>query len=72
MSGDIGRGATRESIAFALRLAAIKERPHGLYLICYAAREYHFFVSAMVLFNPLTWQDFFNWRVAPMLTPLMG
>ncbi|XP_004295079.1 PREDICTED: uncharacterized protein LOC101307188 [Fragaria vesca subsp. vesca] len=29
MSGDIGRGATRESIAFALRLAAIKERPHG-------------------------------------------
>ncbi|KAM1280976.1 hypothetical protein FF1_021815 [Malus domestica] len=29
MSGDIGRGATRESIAFALRLAAIKERPCG-------------------------------------------
>ncbi|KAM5568750.1 hypothetical protein ABKV19_016331 [Rosa sericea] len=29
MSGDIGRGATRESIAFALRMAAIKERPHG-------------------------------------------
>ncbi|KAL5541974.1 hypothetical protein UlMin_009684 [Ulmus minor] len=29
MSGDIGRGATRESIAFALRLAAIKERPNG-------------------------------------------
>lgn len=29
MSGDIGRGATRESIAFALRLAAIKERPRG-------------------------------------------
>ncbi|XP_021831077.1 uncharacterized protein LOC110771138 [Prunus avium] len=29
MSGDIGRGATRESIAFALRLAAIKDRPHG-------------------------------------------
>ncbi|XP_050372586.1 uncharacterized protein LOC126790411 isoform X2 [Argentina anserina] len=29
MSGDIGRGATRESIAFPLRLAAIKERPHG-------------------------------------------
>ncbi|GMY27920.1 hypothetical protein FCV25MIE_23162 [Fagus crenata] len=29
MSGDIGRGATRESIAFAVRLAAIKDRPPG-------------------------------------------
>ena len=32
MSGDIGRGATRESIAFAVRLAAVKDRPPGLYL----------------------------------------
>ncbi|XVE65513.1 hypothetical protein DITRI_Ditri08aG0005700 [Diplodiscus trichospermus] len=29
MSGDIGRGATRESIAFAVRLAASRERPPG-------------------------------------------
>ncbi|XP_065871530.1 uncharacterized protein [Euphorbia lathyris] len=29
MSGDIGRGATRESIAFAARLAAAKNKPHG-------------------------------------------
>ncbi|XP_022749055.1 uncharacterized protein LOC111298593 [Durio zibethinus] len=29
MSGDIGRGATRESIAFAVRLAASRERPAG-------------------------------------------
>ncbi|XP_015883166.1 uncharacterized protein LOC107418974 isoform X1 [Ziziphus jujuba] len=29
MSGDIGRGATRESIAFALRLASMEERPKG-------------------------------------------
>ncbi|GAV92792.1 Fer4 domain-containing protein/LdpA_C domain-containing protein [Cephalotus follicularis] len=29
MSGDIGRGATRESIAFAHRLAAAKDTPHG-------------------------------------------
>ncbi|XP_050239795.1 uncharacterized protein LOC126688905 isoform X5 [Quercus robur] len=29
MSGDIGRGATRESIAFAVRLAAVKDRPPG-------------------------------------------
>ncbi|CAL1413061.1 unnamed protein product [Linum trigynum] len=29
MSGDIGRGATRESIAFAVRLAAAKDRPLG-------------------------------------------
>jgi hypothetical protein len=32
MSGDIGRGATRESIAFAVRLAAIKDRPPGVYM----------------------------------------
>ena len=30
MSGDIGRGATRESIAFAACLAAVKDKPHGL------------------------------------------
>ncbi|XP_059433924.1 uncharacterized protein LOC132167048 [Corylus avellana] len=29
MSGDIGRGATRESITFAVQLAAVKERPPG-------------------------------------------
>ncbi|XP_059646303.1 uncharacterized protein LOC132291952 [Cornus florida] len=29
MSGDIGRGATREAIAFAVRLAAAKARPQG-------------------------------------------
>ncbi|XP_050219403.1 uncharacterized protein LOC126669868 isoform X2 [Mercurialis annua] len=31
MSGDIGRGATRESIAFAVRLAAAKDRPRGYF-----------------------------------------
>lgn len=29
MSGDIGRGATRESIAFAVRLVAASDRPRG-------------------------------------------
>ncbi|XP_057486294.1 uncharacterized protein LOC130772469 isoform X2 [Actinidia eriantha] len=29
MSGDIGRGATREAIAFAVRLAAAEDRPQG-------------------------------------------
>ncbi|KAK2644677.1 hypothetical protein Ddye_019872 [Dipteronia dyeriana] len=29
MSGDIGRGATRESIAFAVQLVAAKDRPPG-------------------------------------------
>ncbi|XXG84480.1 hypothetical protein AAC387_Pa10g1987 [Persea americana] len=29
MSGDIGRGATREAIAFALHMAAVSDRPHG-------------------------------------------
>lgn len=31
MSGDIGRGATRESIAFALRLASANDKPPGKY-----------------------------------------
>ncbi|ONK78746.1 uncharacterized protein A4U43_C02F21990 [Asparagus officinalis] len=31
MSGDIGRGATREAIAFAARLASRQEKPHGFY-----------------------------------------
>ncbi|XP_042503611.1 uncharacterized protein LOC122080818 isoform X2 [Macadamia integrifolia] len=29
MSGDIGKGATREAIAFAVHLAALSDRPHG-------------------------------------------
>lgn len=29
MSGDVGRGATREAIAFAVRLASAKDRPRG-------------------------------------------
>ncbi|XP_068663556.1 uncharacterized protein [Aristolochia californica] len=29
MSGDIGRGTTRETIAFAVRLAAVRDRPCG-------------------------------------------
>lgn len=31
MSGDIGRGATREAISFAVRLVSDKDRPHGLH-----------------------------------------
>uniref|UniRef100_A0A6N2MTH7 4Fe-4S ferredoxin-type domain-containing protein n=1 Tax=Salix viminalis TaxID=40686 RepID=A0A6N2MTH7_SALVM len=31
MSGDIGRGATRESIAFAARLAAVEDKPRGFF-----------------------------------------
>lgn len=31
MSGDIGRGATKESIAFAVQLAKAKDKPSGLY-----------------------------------------
>ncbi|KAH9624224.1 hypothetical protein KSS87_016277 [Heliosperma pusillum] len=29
MSGDIGRGATREALAFALRLASAEDKPPG-------------------------------------------
>ncbi|KAJ4950585.1 hypothetical protein NE237_027417 [Protea cynaroides] len=29
MSGDIGKGATRKSIAFSVHLAALRDRPHG-------------------------------------------
>lgn len=32
MSGDIGRGATRESVAFAVRLEAARDRPPGMYM----------------------------------------
>lgn len=32
MSGDIGRGATREAIAFAVRLAAAEDKPQGLFI----------------------------------------
>lgn len=31
MSGDIGRGATRDAIAFAVRLTSQHEKPHGFY-----------------------------------------
>lgn len=31
MSGDIGRGATREVLAYAVRLAATEDRPPGLF-----------------------------------------
>ncbi|KAJ0980578.1 hypothetical protein J5N97_008833 [Dioscorea zingiberensis] len=31
MSGDIGRGATREAVAFAARIASTQDRPHGFY-----------------------------------------
>lgn len=34
MSGDIGRGATREAIAFAVRLASAKGKPKGFHLEC--------------------------------------
>lgn len=33
MSGDIGRGATRDAIAFARRLASAKDKPKGFSLI---------------------------------------
>ncbi|XP_072954484.1 uncharacterized protein [Typha angustifolia] len=33
MSGDIGRGATREAIAFAVSLAARLDKPHGFYQV---------------------------------------
>lgn len=29
MSGDIGRGATRETVSFAIHMASVPERPPG-------------------------------------------
>ena len=29
MSGDIGRGATRETVSFAVHMASVSERPPG-------------------------------------------
>ncbi|KAJ0980583.1 hypothetical protein J5N97_008838 [Dioscorea zingiberensis] len=31
MSGDIGRGATREAVAFAAHITSTQDRPHGFY-----------------------------------------
>ncbi|RRT45317.1 hypothetical protein GW17_00056483 [Ensete ventricosum] len=31
MSGDIGRGATKEAVDFAVHLAAARNKPHGFY-----------------------------------------
>lgn len=42
MSGDIGRGATRESIAFAVRLAAARDRPNGLFPV-YSCKLWTFY-----------------------------
>ncbi|XP_039126884.1 uncharacterized protein LOC120263025 isoform X2 [Dioscorea cayenensis subsp. rotundata] len=31
MSGDIGRGATKEAVTFAARISSMQDRPHGFY-----------------------------------------
>ena len=31
MSGDIGKGATKEAVDFAVHLAAASKKPHGRY-----------------------------------------
>lgn len=49
MSGDIGRGATRESIAFALHLAATQERPDGLCKFFYAVSVFNFALGIWLL-----------------------
>lgn len=51
MSGDIGRGATRESIAFAVHLAAAKDKPHGLcidLLCCHFCNHLRLILSSSV------------------------
>lgn len=74
MSGDIGRGATRASIAFALRLAAAQGRPNGLCGRAYLSMNVVIclFRQGFVQIISLTFQVFFNWRVALMLTQLTG
>ncbi|CAN0855396.1 hypothetical protein LINGRAHAP2_LOCUS6199 [Linum grandiflorum] len=40
MSGDIGRGATRESVSFAVRLAAAKDKPFGFFQLAGGTNAY--------------------------------
>lgn len=65
MSGDIGRGATRESIAFALRLAAIKERPRGLYRQFAMLSE-----NIIVVFQP--WYTNYVFSLNPLAINMAG
>lgn len=40
MSGDIGRGATRETVSFAVHVASMSERPPGFYQLAGGTNSY--------------------------------
>ncbi|KAJ1261813.1 hypothetical protein BS78_09G059200 [Paspalum vaginatum] len=40
MSGDIGRGATRETVSFAVRMASMSDRPPGFYQLAGGTNSY--------------------------------
>jgi len=40
MSGDIGRGATRETVSFAVHMASVSERPPGFYQLAGGTNSY--------------------------------
>ncbi|KAF8725950.1 hypothetical protein HU200_020526 [Digitaria exilis] len=40
MSGDIGRGATKETISFAVHMASVSERPPGFYQLAGGTNSY--------------------------------
>ncbi|CAN6326761.1 unnamed protein product, partial [Urochloa humidicola] len=40
MSGDIGRGATRETISFAVHMASVSEKPPGFYQLAGGTNSY--------------------------------
>lgn len=68
MSGDIGRGATRETIAFAAQLALSNDRPPGSHMDPIPGSLYsrHFTNELLV-----SLQASFNWLVAQIFTLLM-
>ncbi|KAB8098202.1 hypothetical protein EE612_027235, partial [Oryza sativa] len=40
MSGDIGRGATRETVSFAVHLSSMSNRPPGFYQLAGGTNSY--------------------------------
>ncbi|XP_062181284.1 uncharacterized protein LOC133885573 isoform X2 [Phragmites australis] len=55
MSGDIGRGATREAVSFAVHMASISDRPRGFYQLAGGTNSYTIdSLKKAGLFHPTT------------------
>uniref|UniRef100_A0A452Y2U2 Iron-sulphur binding protein LdpA C-terminal domain-containing protein n=1 Tax=Aegilops tauschii subsp. strangulata TaxID=200361 RepID=A0A452Y2U2_AEGTS len=73
MSGDIGRGATRETVSFAVDLTSVPDRPlgkHSLLVIIFEQYLWQYYCSNFLsLFCcTIVWKAFISWLVAPTYT----